>query len=258
MSTDPKILLAIPCYNEAVTIVKVIEDFKAVLPDVEIHVFDNNSSDGSGELAAKAGASVHRVVQQGKGHVVRVILDKLHGDAVLMVDGDDTYFAEDALQLLAPVLNGEVDMVVGDRLPSADDISIVKLHQLGNRWIVRIINWMFGTRYKDVLSGYRVFSTRFLESVPVLTSGFEIETELTLQALAEGMSIIEIPVNYRARPDGSESKLHPWRGWLSHHADGSHHLARPSSPACVEHSGSLFRIAGVCRGYTTRGSISFN
>lgn len=211
MSKNPKLLVAIPCYNEAVTIVKVIEDFKAVLPDADIHVFDNNSTDGSSELAAKAGANVHRVPQQGKGHVVRAILDKLDSDAVLMVDGDDTYFAEDALQLLVPVLNGEVDMAVGDRLPSADDMSMVRLHQFGNRWIVRLINWMFGTRYKDVLSGYRVFSRRFLESVPVLTSGFEIETELTLQALAEGMSIVEIPVNYRARPDGSESKLHPWR-----------------------------------------------
>ncbi len=206
-----RLVVAIPCYNEAATIEKVIRDFRQVLPEAEIHVFDNNSTDGSGELARAADAIVHRVPQQGKGWVMRAIFDTLQADALIVVDGDDTYFAADAPQLLAPVLNGDADMVVGDRLRAVTDDSMLKLHQLGNRLIVGAINRMFGTNYHDILSGYRVFSRRFVEEVPLLMPGFETEMEMTLQALEEGLHIIELPVRYQSRPDGSESKLHAFR-----------------------------------------------
>jgi len=205
------ISVAIPCYNEAATIKKVIRDFREVLPDAEIHVFDNNSTDGSGELARGEGAVVHRVPQQGKGWVMRTIFDTLRPDALIVVDGDDTYFASDAPRLLAPVLNGEADMVVGDRLRTVTDDSMLKSHQLGNRLIVAVINRMFGTAFRDVLSGYRAFSRRFIEEVPLLMPGFETEMEMTLQALEEGLHIFEVPVRYQSRPDGSESKLHAFR-----------------------------------------------
>lgn len=202
-----KIAVAIPCYNEAITIAKVIGDFRTVLPQASIHVFDNNSSDDSAELAAQAGAQVHRVHRQGKGHVMRAIFDTLVADAVVVVDGDDTYYAEDAPKLLEPVLCADADMVVGNRLPAASDESMLRLHQFGNRLIVGVVNRMFGTTYRDILSGYRVFSCRFLETVPLLTSGFEIETEITLQALEEGLRVVELPIRYRSRPQGSQSKL---------------------------------------------------
>jgi glycosyltransferase involved in cell wall biosynthesis len=201
------ITVAIPCYNEAVTIAKVIKDFKTILPDASVHVFDNNSTDNSAELAKNAGAVVHHIKKQGKGNVMQAILDAIRADALIVVDGDDTYFAEDSLKLLEPVLNGKADMVVGNRLPNASDESMRLLHQFGNRFIVNSINRMFNTNFLDILSGYRVFSRRFVESIPLLTPGFETETELTLQALERGMDVIEMPISYRNRPEGSESKL---------------------------------------------------
>ncbi len=201
------IAVAIPCYNEALTIAKVVRDFKNVLNGASIHVFDNNSTDNSVEIAIKEGAVVHHVRKQGKGNVMQALLDKIAADALIVVDGDDTYYAEDAAKLLESVLKGEADMVVGNRLPSATDESMRRLHQFGNRLLVWTINRMFKTYYKDILSGYRVFSRRFLETVPLLTPGFETETELTLQALEKGMEIIEIPISYKSRPEGSESKL---------------------------------------------------
>lgn len=208
------IAIAIPCYNEAATIKKVVSDFAEVFPKAAIHVFDNNSTDGSGELARQAGATVHRVRHQGKGHVMRAIFHQFDVDALIVVDGDDTYFAEDAPQLLETMLAEDADMVVGDRLESASKGSMVILHQFGNAMIVGIINRMFGTSYRDILSGYRVFSRRFIESVPVLTSGFEIETEITLQCLEEGLHVVEAPIRYRSRPAGSQSKLRSFQdGW---------------------------------------------
>lgn len=205
--TKNNIAVAIPCYNEALTIEKVIKDFRNILYDVPIYVFDNNSKDESAEIAKRSGAVVCRVRKQGKGAVMQAIFNTLSADALIVVDGDDTYYAEDATKLLKPVLEGEVDMVVGNRLPSATDESMRRLHQVGNRLIVWAINRMFKTNYKDILSGYRVFSRRFIETVPLLTSGFETETELTLQALERGMDVVEIPISYRNRPEGSESKL---------------------------------------------------
>ena len=208
------IAVAIPCYNEAVTIANVVADFAKVIPEAEIHVFDNRSTDDSINLAKKAGATVHHVRQQGKGHVMRTIFDTLKVDALVIVDGDDTYFAEDVHDLIKELNDSQADMIVGNRLPSASDDSMVRLHQFGNALIGNTINRMFGTSYQDILSGYRVFSRNFVETVPVLTSGFEVETEMTLQALEEGLHVVEVPIRYRSRPEGSESKLRSFQdGW---------------------------------------------
>ena len=201
------IVVAIPCYNEAITIEKVVADFKRALPGADVIVFDNNSSDGSGLLAQNAGARVHQVRNQGKGYVLQEIFEDISADAIVLVDGDDTYEAEDVHRLIRPVLFEGVDMVVGNRLQSATDENMRAHRHVGNRLIVWSINRMFGTRYQDILSGYRVFSRRFVERVPLLTPGFEIETEMTLQALEEGMVINELPISYRSRPADSQSKL---------------------------------------------------
>ena len=203
----PSIVVAIPCYNEAITIEKVIHDFQKVLPDAEIHVFNNNSIDGSEKLAEGAGAIVHNVYGQGKGYVTRNIFDNIKADAVVFVDGDDTYFAEEAPVLLQPILDGSADMVVGNRLKGVTDHSMRSLHQTGNRLIVIIVNCIFRGHYQDILSGYRVFNRRFIESIPLMSKGFEIETEMTIQSLVRDMRIVEIPISYRSRPEGSSSKL---------------------------------------------------
>lgn len=206
-----RVAVAIPCYNEAVTVRKVVRDFRAVLPDAAIHVFDNRSDDGTDTLAEEAGAVVHHVRRRGKGHVVQAVFAELDEDVVILVDGDDTYHAEEAPLLLAPVLAGEADMVVGNRLQRADDRSLRRLHQFGNKLIVGAVNRMFGTHYLDILSGYRVFSRRFLDRVTLLTAGFEIETELTLAALNQELEVVELPISYRSRPPDSHSKLRSFR-----------------------------------------------
>ena len=210
MSSSASIAIAIPCYNEGVTIAKVVADFKVALPQANIHVFDNNSSDDSAALARQAGAELHRVAAQGKGHVLRAIFDELVEDFIVLVDGDDTYPAEDVHKLLEPMLAGKADMVVGERMASATDANMVPMHQFGNRVIVGLVNSLFDAKHGDILSGYRVFNRHFVESVPVLTSGFEVETEITLQALAEGLRVVEVPINYRSRPQESLSKLRPF------------------------------------------------
>ncbi len=209
-----QIVVAIPCYNEEVTIAKVVGDFKRVLPQAEIYVFNNNSKDKSATLAAQAGAHVVTVRKQGKGYVMQAIFEHISCDVLIVVDGDDTYFAEEAPMLIKPVVHDNVDMVVGDRLKKANKESLVYLHQIGNRLIVDTINWVFKTKFEDILSGYRIFSRRFIESVPLITPGFETETELTLQALEAGMEVIEVPISYRSRPSDSKSKLHPFKDGL--------------------------------------------
>jgi glycosyltransferase involved in cell wall biosynthesis len=205
-----RVTVAIPCYNEAPTVAKVVADFRAQLPEAEILVVDNNSTDGSAEAARAAGARVVREKRQGKGHVMQTILETVSTDACVIVDGDDTYFAEDVHELLAPVLNDRADMVAGDRLERAGSEALTQLHRFGNRAILWIINLVFRTSFKDVLSGYRVIGRRLMASVPLITGGFETETELTLQALEKGMVIREVPIRYRARPAGSYSKLSPF------------------------------------------------
>ncbi len=205
-----RVTVAVPCYNEAPTIAKVVADFRAQLPEADILVVDNASTDGSGLRAREAGARVVREKRRGKGFVLQTIFETVDADACVIVDGDDTYFAEDVHTLLAPVANDEADMVVGDRLKGATPDALNDMHRFGNRVILAIINLVFRTRYQDVLSGYRVVSRSFLRTVPLITGGFETETELTLQGLEKGMVIRELPIRYRARPAGSVSKLSPF------------------------------------------------
>jgi glycosyltransferase involved in cell wall biosynthesis len=211
LNKSPTVAVAIPCYNEAITIEKVVGDFRNVLSGADVWVFDNNSTDSSAQIAANAGAIVHKVRKQGKGHVLQAIFEVISADAIVLVDGDDTYLAGEVHRLLNPILSGDADMVVGNRLHSASGESMRTHRQIGNRLIVWSINLMFGTKYQDILSGYRVFSRRFVESVPLLTPGFETETEMTLQALEDGMIIEELPISYRSRPADSHSKLNAFR-----------------------------------------------
>lgn len=205
-----RVTVAIPCYNEAPTIAKVVADFRRELPEAEVLVVDNASTDESAREAASAGARVIREKRRGKGFVMQTILESVDSDVCVVVDGDDTYFAEDVHTLLAPVLSDRADMVVGDRLQQASSAALTDLHRFGNRTILAIINLAFRTSFRDVLSGFRVLNRSFMRAVPLITGGFETETELTLQALEKGMVVQELPIRYRARPAGSYSKLSPF------------------------------------------------
>ena len=202
-----RVAVAIPCHNEAATIANVVRDFRKALPKSKVYVFDNASTDNSATLARKAGAQIRYVAALGKGHVLRAVFDDLTEDVVVLADGDATYLPKEVKALIAPIVRGEADMVVGERLSAISDDTMKPINQFGNRLIVAYINRLFGTKYRDVLSGYRAFNRRFVETVPVLTTGFEVESEITLQALAEGMRVVEVPVHYRDRPRGSHSKL---------------------------------------------------
>ena len=203
-----KIAVLLPCYNEETTIAKVIVDFRKVLPEAEIHVYDNNSTDRSRELAAEAGAMVRPVPQQGKGFVVRKMFQEIEADCYLMVDSDDTYPAEAAPDLIAPILSGEADMVTGDRLSTTYyDVNPRKFHNFGNSLVCFLIRLLFRHQVSDVMTGYRAFSRRFVKNCPILFSGFELETEMTLYVLDRRLPFREIPVTYRDRPEGSVSKL---------------------------------------------------
>lgn len=208
----PKVAILLPCYNEALTIEKVVRDFRAELPDAEIWVYDNNSSDGSADLASAAGALVRRVPQQGKGHVVRRMFQEVDADVYVMVDSDDTYPADEVHKLIQPVLAGEADMVNGDRLSSTYMQENKRPgHNFGNTLVCTLIRLLWGQRVNDVMTGYRAFSRLFVKSCPVLAEGFEIETEMTLHTLDKRMSLVEVPVQYRDRPEGSVSKLNTVR-----------------------------------------------
>ena len=189
---------------------KVVEDFRRELPDAEIVVFDNASTDATGDEAVAAGARVVLEKRRGKGYVMQSILETVDADVFVVVDGDDTYFAEDVHALLEPVVCDRADMVVGNRLKDASGRALNDLRRFGNHLIIGIMNFVFRTSFEDILSGYRVMNRNFLRSVPLITGGFETETELTLQALGKGMVIEEIPIRYRERPSGSFSKLSPF------------------------------------------------
>jgi glycosyltransferase involved in cell wall biosynthesis len=211
-----KITVAIPCYNEAATIAKVVADFRRELPEAEIIVLDNNSTDGTGEIARAAGASVVRVRRQGKGAVVRHIFRTMESDVCLMADGDDTYPAESARELIFTVASGEADMAVGDRLSGGVYAGCNKrpFHNFGNALVRALVNRCFGSRLNDIMSGYRAFNRRFAQNVPILSDGFEVETEMTVRCLDRNLVVAEIPVAYRDRPAGSVSKLRTFRdGW---------------------------------------------
>lgn len=205
---NSSIAILIPCYNENKTIQKVISDFRLALPDSKIYVFDNNSSDGSADLAEQAGAIVIREYRQGKGNVIRSMFQKIDADCYIMVDADDTYPAEIAPELAKFILSKEADMVIGDRLSSTYFFENKRaFHNFGNKFVRYLINWIFNSNIKDIMSGYRAFSKVFIKNFPVFSSGFEIETEMTIHALDKKFLIKELPVQYRDRPEDSPSKL---------------------------------------------------
>lgn len=203
------VAVLIPCYNEAVTIGKVVDDFRRVLPEATVYVYDNNSSDGTGEIAREHGAVVRCERRQGKGNVVRQMMRDIDADYYLMVDGDDTYPAEAAPELLAPLVADEADMVVGDRLSNGTygEENDRAFHGFGNDLVRVLIKWIYGFEFSDVMTGYRAYNAVFAKTMPVLSPGFEIETELSIHAVDKRWRIAEVPVAYRDRPEGSESKL---------------------------------------------------
>ena len=203
-----KIAVLVPCYNESKTVQKVVRDWKAALPEAQIYVYDNNSTDGTDELAREAGAIVRYEHQQGKGNVVRRMFLEIDAECYIMVDGDDTYPAEEARVMVEEVLEHGVDMVIGDRLPSTYfEENKRSFHNFGNSIVRFAINHMFKTDIRDVMTGYRAFSYRFVKSFPVLSQGFEIETEMTIHAIDKNMSLKNHVITYRDRPEGSVSKL---------------------------------------------------
>lgn len=203
------VAVLIPCYNEAVTIAKVVDDFKRELPGAVIYVYDNNSSDGTGAIAREQGAVVRVERRQGKGNVVRQMLRDIDARYYVMVDGDDTYPAEAARDLLEPLFVDEADMVVGDRLSNGTygEENDRAFHGFGNDLVRVLIKGIYGFKFSDVMTGYRAFNEVFAKTMPVLSPGFEIETELSIHAVDKRWRIAEVPIDYRDRPEGSESKL---------------------------------------------------
>lgn len=203
-----RIAVLIPCYNEEQTVFKVVTDFKKVLPDAAIYVYNNNSTDKTSEEALKAGAIVRNEYQQGKGEVIRRMFREIEAECYLMVDGDDTYEASDAPKLCEEVLRRQADMVVGDRLSSTYFTENKRqFHNFGNSLVRFSINHVFHSDIKDIMTGYRAFSYDFVKTFPVLSRGFEIETEMTIHAIDKRMNIRNVVIGYRDRPAGSESKL---------------------------------------------------
>lgn len=206
-----KIAVLIPCYNESKTIAKVVKDYKEALPEADIYVYDNNSVGETDKIAKEAGAIVRYERRQGKGNVIRSMFHQIDADCYLMIDGDDTYPAENARQMCAEVLSGEADMVIGDRLSSTYfEENKRPFHNIGNVTVRYLINKLFHSNVRDIMTGYRAFSRDFVKMFPVLSKGFEIETEMTIHALDKNMLLKEIPVTYRDRPAGSVSKLNTY------------------------------------------------
>ena len=206
-----RIAVLIPCYNEAQTIEKVVNDWKRELPEAAIYVYDNNSSDETAAIAEKAGAVVRHEYMQGKGNVIRRMFREIDAEAYIMVDGDDTYPAEYGRQMVDEVLIKNVDMVVGDRLSSTYfNENKRPFHNFGNSLVRGSINRLFASDIRDIMTGYRAFSYLFVKSFPVLSQGFEVETEMTIHAVHNNMSISNVVIEYRDRPEGSESKLNTY------------------------------------------------
>lgn len=203
-----KIAVLIPCYNESATVAKVVRDYREVLPEATVYVYDNNSTDGTDELARAAGAVVRYERRQGKGNVIRTMFRDIEAQCYLMIDGDDTYPAEDARAMVDKVLVDGYDMVVGDRLSSTYFTENKRpFHNSGNVLVRKLVNSFFKGNVADIMTGYRAFSRLFVKSFPVLSKGFEIETEMTIHALDKNLALASVPVGYRDRPVGSESKL---------------------------------------------------
>lgn len=205
------VAVLIPCYNESKTIEKVVKDYREVLPEADIYVYDNNSKDNTDEIARKAGAIVKYEYRQGKGNVIRSMFRDIDADCYLMIDGDDTYPAEDAKTMVDLVLEGKADMVIGDRLSSTYFTENKRaFHNFGNKIVRLLINKLFNNNVKDIMTGYRAFSYEFVKGFPVLSKGFEIETEMTIHAVDKNYMLVEVPVSYRDRPVGSVSKLNTY------------------------------------------------
>lgn len=206
-----KIVVLIPCYNESSAIAKVVESYKQALPEAEIYVYDNNSTDGTDEIARKAGAIVRYEYRQGKGNVIRSMFRDIEADCYLMTDGDDTYPAENAREMCNLILDNRADMVIGDRLSSTYFQENKRpFHNFGNKLVRTLINKLFENNIRDIMTGYRAFARSFVKNFPVLSKGFEIETEMTIHALDKNFLIKEIPIAYQDRKDGSVSKLNTY------------------------------------------------
>ena len=210
-----KIAVLIPCYNEELTVTKVVTDFRKELPDADIFVYNNNSTDKTKELAVKAGAIVRDEYRQGKGNVVRSMFRDIDADIYVMVDGDDTYPAEEVMKLITPVREGKADMVIGDRLSSTYyEENKRPFHNFGNSLVKGLINFLFKSDLDDIMTGYRAFSKKFVKCMPVMSDGFQIETEMTIFALTNNMQLVNVPITYRDRPEGSHSKLNTFKDGL--------------------------------------------
>lgn len=207
-----KIAVLIPCYNEAVTIEKVVKDYKKALPEATIYVYDNNSSDDTAVIAKKAGAIVKHEYRQGKGNVIRSMFKDIEAECYLMIDGDDTYPAKNAREMCDYILENKADMVIGDRLSSTYFKENKRpFHNFGNRLVRGLINFLFKSNINDIMTGYRAFSYEFVKTFPVLSKGFEIETEMTIHSLDKNFLLKEIKVDYKDRPQGSVSKLNTYK-----------------------------------------------
>ena len=206
-SPPPRVAVLIPCYNEELTVAGVVREFRALLPDADIYVFDNNSQDRTVECAREAGAIVMYERRQGKGYVVQSMFRQVDADVYVMVDGDATYPAAEVHKLIEPVLRDEADMVVGSRLLEGTQSQFKSLNRFGNHAFLSVLNRTFKVKITDMLSGYRAFNRRFVKGLPLFGGGFETETELTIKALERGFRVVEIPVNLTARPEGSFSKI---------------------------------------------------
>jgi len=202
-----EVAILIPCYNEEPTVARVVESFRAELPNARVYVFDNNSTDRTVEEARRAGAIVFHEPRKGKGYVVQSMFRLVDADFYVMVDGDDTYPAEAVHRLLAPVAEGKADMAVGSRLHAESQSQFKQLNRAGNRLVRATLNFIFRVRLSDILSGYRAFNRKFVKGLPLFGGGFEIETELTIKAVGRGFRLVEIPVDLVPRPDGSHSKI---------------------------------------------------
>ena len=204
-----KIAIIIPCYNEGISIAKVIDDFRHELPEADIYVYDNNSTDNTIEIAQQHGAIIKKEYRQGKGNVVRSMFREIEADIYIMTDGDDTYPALSVHNLIEPVINGQTDMAVGDRHSSGayKNKNTRALHNFGNHLVTKSINVLFNANLHDIMSGYRVFNRKFVKNMAINSNGFEIETEMTLHCLDKKFTLSEIPIDYQERPEGSYSKL---------------------------------------------------
>ena len=210
-----KIAVLVPCYNESKTVKKVVEDFRRVLPEAVVYVYDNNSTDGTADLAREAGAVVRHEYQQGKGNVIRRMFREIEAEVYIMVDGDDTYPAEAAPEMVRKVVEEQADMVVGDRLSSTYYTENKRpFHNFGNSFVKNCINRFFDTNIQDIMTGYRAFSYQFVKTFPVLSRGFEIETEMSIHAADKHMQVDHVVIDYRDRPEGSVSKLNTFSDGL--------------------------------------------